>query len=58
MSEDELDMVYTHYDSYIAGSAVPVKKPIKLETIDPLKSSYFLERREMGIINVGGDGIF
>ncbi|MFD2727595.1 5-dehydro-4-deoxy-D-glucuronate isomerase [Hyunsoonleella rubra] len=57
MQEDQLVLVYTHYDRYMAGSAVPVKAPIALETIDPLKSSYFLERREIGIINVGGDGI-
>ena len=57
MQEDQLVLVYTHYDRYMAGSAVPVKEPITLETIDPLKSSYFLERREIGIINVGGDGI-
>ena len=56
MTEDQLVLVYTHYDRYIAGSAVPVSEPIVLETIDPLKASYFLERREMGIINVGGDG--
>ncbi|GAA4958632.1 5-dehydro-4-deoxy-D-glucuronate isomerase [Algibacter aquimarinus] len=56
MQEDQLVLVYTHYDRYMAGSAVPVEGPIKLETIDPLKSSYFLERREIGIINVGGDG--
>ena len=55
MKEDQLVLVYTHYDRYMAGSAVPLS-PIKLETIDPLKSSYFLERREIGIINVGGDG--
>ena len=55
MQEDQLVLVYTHYDRYIAGSAVPLS-PIKLETIDPLKSSYFLERRELGIINVGGNG--
>ena len=55
MQEDQLVLVYTHYDRYMAGSAVPLS-PIKLETIDPLKSSYFLERREIGIINVGGDG--
>tara|TARA_R110002096_G_scaffold321309_3_gene515434 strand:- start:9689 stop:10528 length:840 start_codon:yes stop_codon:yes gene_type:complete len=55
MQEDQLVLVYTHYDRYMAGSAVPIA-PIKLETIDPLKSSYFLERREIGIINVGGDG--
>lgn len=55
MQEDQLILVYTHYDRYMAGSAVPLS-PIKLETIDPLKSSYFLERREIGVINVGGDG--
>lgn len=56
MQKDQLVLVYTHYDRYIAGSAVPVDGSIKLETIDPLKASYFLERRELGIINVGGDG--
>jgi 4-deoxy-L-threo-5-hexosulose-uronate ketol-isomerase len=55
MKEDEITLTYSHYDRYIAGSAVPVKDLI-LETIDPLKASYFMERREMGIINVGGSG--
>lgn len=55
MEEGTINLTYSHYDRYIAGSAVPVT-PLKLETIDPLKSSYFLERREMGIINVGGKG--
>lgn len=55
MKEDEISLTYSHYDRYIAGSAVPVND-LKLETIDPLKASYFLERREMGIINVGGNG--
>ncbi|WKL49494.1 5-dehydro-4-deoxy-D-glucuronate isomerase [Flavobacterium pectinovorum] len=55
MQEDEIVLTYSHYDRYIAGSAVPVKD-LTLETIDPLKAGYFLERREMGIINVGGSG--
>lgn len=55
MQEGKVTLTYSHYDRYIAGSAVPVQ-PLTLETIDPLKSDYFLERREMGIINVGGDG--
>ena len=55
MQEGEITLTYSHYDRYIAGSATPLT-PLTLETIDPLKSSYFLERREMGIINVGGDG--
>tara|TARA_R110002033_G_scaffold15675_3_gene44043 strand:+ start:1000 stop:1842 length:843 start_codon:yes stop_codon:yes gene_type:complete len=56
MTEDQLVLVYTHYDRYIAGSAVPVKEPIKLKTIDPLKSEHFLDRRELGIINIGDTG--
>lgn len=56
MRENEITFTYSHYDRYITGSAVPVSGDLTLETIDPLKSSYFLERREMGIINVGGKG--
>ena len=56
MQEDEIVLTYSHYDRYIAGSAVPVKGDLVLESIDPLKASYFLERREIGIINVGGSG--
>ncbi|RKR04705.1 4-deoxy-L-threo-5-hexulose uronate isomerase [Flavobacterium sp. 90] len=56
MQEDEMVLTYSHYDRYIAGSAVPVKGDLTLESIDPLKASYFLERREIGIINVGGKG--
>ncbi len=56
MEPDSIQLVYTHYDRYIAGSAVPTISPLQLEAIDPLKSDYFLERRELGIINVGGPG--
>ena len=55
MEVGKITLTYSHYDRYIAGSAVP-DSPLKLETIDPLKSDYFLERREIGIINVGGEG--
>lgn len=55
--EDQIHFVYTHYDRYMAGGAFPVSKKVKLETIEPLlKEPYFLSRRELGIINVGGDG--
>ncbi|MDH7911694.1 5-dehydro-4-deoxy-D-glucuronate isomerase [Winogradskyella sp. SYSU M77433] len=57
MKVDELEWVYTHYDRFMVAGLVPVNKKIKLETIDPLKSSFFLERRELGIINVGGSGV-
>ena len=55
MVNNEISLTYSHYDRYIAGSAVPINDLV-LESIDPLKASYFLERREMGIINVGGSG--
>ncbi|MGX5817773.1 5-dehydro-4-deoxy-D-glucuronate isomerase [Chitinophaga lutea] len=53
---DRIQLVYSHYDRFIAGGAMPVGKPLPLETVDPLKAAYFLERRELGIINVGGAG--
>ncbi len=53
---DEVNMVYSHFDRIIAGGAVPVKNKLQLESIEPLKAAYFLERREIGIINVGGPG--
>lgn len=56
MKPDSIQLVYTHFDRYIAGSAVPTKSSLTLETIDPLKSEYFLERRELGVINIGAKG--
>lgn len=51
-----VNMVYSHIERYIVGGAMPVGEPLLLETIDPLKAEYFCERRELGIMNVGGDG--
>ncbi|MDQ3682051.1 MAG: 5-dehydro-4-deoxy-D-glucuronate isomerase, partial [Bacteroidota bacterium] len=45
-----------HYDRMIVGGIVPVGDPLTLVTYNALKSDYFLERREMGIINIGGEG--
>jgi 4-deoxy-L-threo-5-hexosulose-uronate ketol-isomerase len=56
MQDEKINLTYSHYDRYIAGGAVPVVSSLKLETIDPLKAEFFLERRELGIINVGGSG--
>ena len=54
--KDEITLTYTMYDRYIAGGAFPVSKPLKLETFDALKAHHFLDRRELGVINVGGKG--
>jgi len=53
---DEVKLVYSHFDRYITGGVIPVKGKVFLDTIDSLKSDFFLERRELGIINVGGKG--
>lgn len=56
-SDNEVNMVYSMYDRMVVGGAKPVGEILKLEAIDPLKASYFLSRREMGIFNVGGPGV-
>lgn len=53
---DCIHLTLTHYDRYIAGGAMPVNETLQLSNLDYLKASYFLERREMGIINVGAKG--
>ena len=54
--ENEINMVYSHFDRFIAGGVVPVKKNQELSAIEPLKAEFFLQRRELGIINIGGKG--
>jgi len=56
MVADQINLVYSHYDRYIAGGAVPASKTLELTTFDLLKSVHFLDRRELGVINVGGKG--
>ena len=52
----EIKLVYSHIDRIITGSAVPVSEKLKLEAGAELRAAYFLERRELGVINIGGDG--
>lgn len=53
----QLKMVYTHVDRFIAGGVVPTQQPVKLEADKhDMGADYFLERREIGIINVGPKG--
>lgn len=56
MVPGEIRLTVTHYDRFIAGGAVPTAEPLALETIDPLRAEFFLERRELGVINVGAAG--
>jgi 4-deoxy-L-threo-5-hexosulose-uronate ketol-isomerase len=56
MQPDDIRLVYTHYDRVILGGACPVKQKLTLETHPELRADFFLQRREIGIINVGGKG--
>lgn len=53
---DEVKMVYSHIDRIITGAAMPVSKALTLAAGEELRAEYFLQRREMGIINIGGAG--
>ena len=54
---DEIKLVYSQFDRIITGAAVPVNKELHLTAGDELRAEYFLQRREMGVINIGGDGL-
>ena len=51
----EIKLVYSHIDRIITGAAVP-KEPLTLTAGEELRAEYFLQRREMGVINIGGPG--
>ena len=55
--EGEINLVYSHIDRIITGGAAPTGAPLKLEG-DPkeLGADFFLQRREIGVVNVGGAG--
>ena len=57
MVKGKANFVYSHYDRMVIGGISPSTRALKLGNYDTLRSKYFLERREMGIINVGGKGV-
>lgn len=54
--KDEIKLVYSHIDRMITGSATPAQKSLALTAGDELRAEYFLQRRELGVINIGGPG--
>jgi 4-deoxy-L-threo-5-hexosulose-uronate ketol-isomerase len=52
----EINLVYSQIDRFIVGGACPAGEPLALESIDALKAEHFLDRRELGAVNVGGSG--
>ena len=57
MQNDTVQLVYSHYDRVIIGGVKPLNKILALPNHPELRADYFLQRRELGIINVGGSGI-
>ena len=53
---NEIKLVYLHIDGMIVGTAVPGSYPLHLEAGAELKASYFAERREIGVFNIGDQG--
>ncbi|HTE24572.1 5-dehydro-4-deoxy-D-glucuronate isomerase [Flavitalea sp.] len=56
IQDDLVVFLYSHYDRVIIGGAKPVNRELSLDNDPELRADYFLERREIGIINVGGPG--
>lgn len=54
--KDIINLTYSHVDRIIFGGAMPVEEKLSLKAAEELRADYFLERREMGAINVGGSG--
>lgn len=55
-SGQELRLVYTHHDRMIVGGVAPGEDSVRLETPETLRIDYLLQRRELGVVNVGGPG--
>ena len=53
----EIEFAYVDLDRTVIGSAVPTEHVLVLETEPELRAHYFLERRELGVMNVGGAGL-
>jgi 4-deoxy-L-threo-5-hexosulose-uronate ketol-isomerase len=54
---NQISFTLSHFDRYIVGGVMPIDQKIALPNPENLKAHYFLERRELGIINVGGKGL-
>ncbi len=55
-TENKIELIYSHVDRVITGSAVPLKGCLSLTAGKELATENFLDRREMGVINIGGAG--
>jgi 4-deoxy-L-threo-5-hexosulose-uronate ketol-isomerase len=54
--QEEITLLYSDVDRVIIGSAAPVERKLTLSSAEELAAEYFTQRREVGVINVGGRG--
>ncbi len=54
---DRMTMVYSHCDRIIVAGAMPVSGSLSVDAGEELRADFFLQRRELGVINIGGAGI-
>jgi 4-deoxy-L-threo-5-hexosulose-uronate ketol-isomerase len=52
----QVELLYSDADRAIIGSAVPASSPLKLTADAELRAAFFCERRELGVLNIGGSG--
>src|ERR1700733_8586721 len=52
-----LRLAYVDLDRAVVGMAAPTRKPIALPTFPELRAEFFTERREVGVLNIGGTGV-
>lgn len=56
LGSDRIHLVYSHYDRFIFGGVAPAATPVALENDADLRADFFLQRRELGVLNLGGNG--
>lgn len=52
----EIRLIYTHYDRFTLGGVVPAGGALTLDKVEETKTPSFMDRREMGIVNIGAAG--
>ena len=54
---DDIHRTYSYIDRIIVGGVIPREKEVTLSSAPELRAEHFLDRREMGILNIGGEGV-
>ncbi len=54
--DGQIRLVYTHYDRFVLGGAVPAGRSLTLDKVEETRTATFLERRELGVVNIGDAG--